>query len=133
MKSEEKDNLFKEIDNTVIEVMNNEPYLFGKTKSVVTIELLHGKDRHKEVVVSRQICTYLADFIFNSMLRENVILEKIGKQYGQKHSNIIHSKSTILNYLDTESQIMHIVAACMDSIYEYIRLEKYRTPIKEKV
>lgn len=133
MKLEEKDKIFEEIDNTVIKVMNNEPHLFDRTKSNVTLELLCSRDRHKEIVVARQMSVYLADLIFNSILRENVILEEIGKRYGQKHSNIIHSKSTMVNYLDTEPQLMHMMASCIDSLYEYIKLEKYRTPIKENV
>lgn len=129
MKSKEKDNIFDIIDNRVLSVMNAEPYLFDRAKEEVTIERLYSKTRYKEVVVSRQMCAYLADFVFNSMLNSNMRLVSIGERYGQKHCNIIHSKACITNYIDSEPQILHMMAQCIDDISEDIKAEKYREKV----
>lgn len=125
MKSEEKDKIFGIIDNIVIDTMNKEPYIFGKTKNIVTIEKLYGKTRYKEIVVCRQLCEYFADFFFNKVLAANMTLEAIGKQYDRGHCVVIHSKSTIGKYLDTEPQILHMAAFCLDKITKALDSGEY--------
>lgn len=104
------------IDSAVVDCMNSETHLFGKNKRFVTRDDLFTRTRKKEVVICRQMCQYLADFIFNDILVQHFTLEYIGNIYGRDHATVIHSKKCMNNYKEIDKQILYMIAHCMDVI-----------------
>ena len=115
MTSEEK-KIKNIIDKIVVDCVNNEAHLLGKPKSLVTIDQLSDKRRYRERVLSRQICIYLCEFIFNDILRNNLSREYVGALYDKDHATVTHSLKTIKNYQDTSKQILRMTAHCIESV-----------------
>ena len=109
-------NLFKIIDDTVIDAMNKEMFLFAAPKSKVSITLLHSRSRKREVVVCRHVCMYIASYMFNEVLRERRTLAYIGREYRRDHASVMHAYKQVSNYLDTDDSLRSLIAHSLDRV-----------------
>ena len=62
----------------------------------VTVELMRGRSRKREVVVSRHIFMHLM-----RKRKENFSLASIGAHLGKDHATVLHGNKTVTNMIDT--------------------------------
>jgi chromosomal replication initiator protein len=78
------------------------------------IDLLSSKSRKHEVTLARQMCMFLGKRLLD------IPLKKIGSYFGGRdHSTVLHSISTIENYLSYD----RVVKKSHDLIFSNIRKE----------
>ena len=117
----EESEILKIIDNTVVSSMNKEDSLFGNSKRIICKNDIYSKSRKKEIVVSRQMSVYLAYFVLHDYLQKGVSLQYIGNIYGLNHATVIHCRKTIKGYIESEKQILRMVAVCTDAVLRKLK------------
>ena len=109
------------IENVVVNKVNSEVFLFGKTKGEVNISKLKNKNRKREYVMCRNLSMYYMFFICKDTLKiPGVTLEWVGSRYGKDHSTVLHAIKTIRNLQETDRNIALIVAYCLNMIMTQI-------------
>lgn len=109
------------INNTVIRHMNDQPHLFGKPKKQIHINDLRAKPRHREMVITRNLCMYLCNFIFNDVLKAKLHDQQIADFYDKDRCTVIYAKKVIRDLQDSDRQILDMTAYCMDVVMRSIK------------
>ena len=115
------DKIYSIIEDIVVEKINSEVFLFGKTKGEVNIKSLPTKTRKREYVMCRNMSMYFMFFICKDILKiPKITLEFVGGRYGKDHATVLHAIKSMRNLQETDKSVALIIPYCLNKIMSRI-------------
>ena len=83
----------------------------------ITTEQLKSKSRKREIVIPRQVATFILYNKFNNKLYR-MPLRKIGQLLNCHHSTVVHSKSEVLKHIEMGDDTVHGLLSKCEHIFK---------------